>query len=57
MVKRKSPKAARDANPQNAHRAAIRKRNKTLEVPKGKEPVIVRMKYPGQKSPKIVRGE
>lgn len=43
MKIRKSPKAARDANPDNAYRKARREHHKELGVSKGKEPKVVRM--------------
>jgi len=42
MAARKSPKAARDANPDNAIRKKMREHHKSLGVPKGKTPKIIR---------------
>jgi hypothetical protein len=45
MNSRKSPKAARDANPANAKRKQERERNKMLDVPKGKTPYMIKHEY------------
>lgn len=45
MVTRKSPKQARDSNPENEKRKATRKHHKMLGVPKGKTPYLIKHEY------------
>lgn len=46
---RKSPKPARESNPENKIRKQIRERDKMLDVPKGKTPYLIKHEHKGGK--------
>lgn len=53
MKKRKSPGPARRANPDNSHRS-IERQKKRMGIKSG-DPHMIRLKYPGQKNPKVMK--